>query len=136
MSKEHLSFYIKKKKVTEETDLNVYSTSYLVSEGGGESCQQVWGGTTHTLVHAQQESRRGGRASLGQGSQVALGALVVSPFHVSVRNRGSQCLPTTEGGPTPSMDVCTVLLLQSPSRPQNSETHPNMGVFTWESQCV
>lgn len=127
MSKEHLSFYIKKKKVTEETDLNVYSTSYLVSEGGGESCQQVWGGTTHTLVHAQQESRRGGGASLGQGSQVALGALVVSPFHVSVRNRGSQCLPTTEGGPTPSMDVCTVCC--SCSRLQDHRTQKHIQIW-------
>lgn len=70
MSKEHLSFYIKKKKVTEETELNVYSTSYLVSEGRGESCQQVWGGTTHTSVHAHQESRREEGASLGQGSRL------------------------------------------------------------------
>lgn len=76
-------------------------------------------------------------ASLGQGSQVALGALVVSPFHVSVRNRGVTVSANYRRWANPQHGCLhCVLLLQSPSRPQNSETHPNMGVFTWESQCV
>lgn len=86
-------------------------------------------------MRSKKAGRR--RGSLGQGPQVALGTLVASPFHVSVRHRGVAVSANYRRWANPQQGCLhCVLLLQSPSRPQNSETHPNMGVFTWESQCV
>lgn len=79
----------------------------------------------------------GGSSEAWTGLLAVLGTLVGSPFQVSVGNREAQYLPAAEGGPAPSMDVCTVsLVLRVASISQNSETRPNMDVFTRESQCV
>lgn len=57
----------------------------------------------------------GGSSEAWTGLLAVLGTLVGSPFQVSVGNREAQYLPTAEGGPAPSMDVCTVsLVLRSP----------------------
>lgn len=121
-----MSFYIKKKKVTEETELNVYSTSYLVSEGRGESCQQVWGGTTHIGPCAARK-QEGGGAVLDRALRLPWELWWPLLFMSVLDIVGSQCLPTTEGGPTPSRDVCTVCC--SCSRLQDHRTQKHIQIW-------
>jgi hypothetical protein len=47
---------------------------------------------------------------------------------------GPQHLTALQGGRPPAWPAAWALPL--PAVSQNSETHPNMAVFTWESQCV
>lgn len=85
-----MSSYVKRKKITKETELHISSKSYSEEEEKAVSrCGAAWrGGTAHTDPGQQEARRRARERQAWTGLSARLGNFGGLSFHVSVRNCG------------------------------------------------